>query len=276
MRNWQKRFPPYEGDQPYLYLAFSDADSRKVWSILRILLQRGCRVWYCIGPSGSAEKLRQRQERSANAALTILYLTDSACSDPEAKSHILVNQKLGRPILCLDPDPTDRRLSMGLKEDIPHVPLYPGWDSERIENALIHSESFSQEILDRPVAVKASHLPALLTVLFTVLAVLLAGLAFAGARYFHWFQKPEQEDQVIFSDPVLLSAVRNETGGVPLTEELLSQIRFLHLDAIPENWSELELLPSLERIQVPQQAIAEGGSLPDGDYVIELSGGGKP
>ena len=37
MKNWWKRFPPYEGEEPYLYFAFADADARRVWPVLRAL-----------------------------------------------------------------------------------------------------------------------------------------------------------------------------------------------------------------------------------------------
>lgn len=273
MRNWQKRLPPYEDTKPYLYFAFAEADSGKAWKIMCILLRRGCRVWYARGLSGSAEELLRRQDRAAGAALTVLFLTDAACSDPDTKSRILVNQKLGRPILCLDPDPKDRRLAMGLKEEIPHIPLYPRWNRTQIEDAIIHSESFSQDILDRPMDIRESSLPKVLSVLFSVLAAVLAAAAFAGIRFLHWSDPPVQEEPVPFSDPVLLSAVQNEAGGSPITEDLLSRIRFLRLESVPASWDELALLPALERIELPQQALVGDVPLPDGNYIIELSGG---
>ena len=119
MKNWWKRFPPYEGEEPYLYFAFADADARRVWPVLRLLLERGCRVWYSTGSAGSAEEVLYRQVRSGGAQLTLLYLTDAVCADGDTKSNLLVNQKQDRPILCLDPDGADRRLAMGLREDIP-------------------------------------------------------------------------------------------------------------------------------------------------------------
>ena len=77
MKNWWKRFPPYEGEEPYLYFAFADADARRVWPVLRLLLERGCRVWYSTGSAGSAEEVLYRQVRSGGAQLTLLYLTDA-------------------------------------------------------------------------------------------------------------------------------------------------------------------------------------------------------
>lgn len=273
MKNWQKRYPPYEGSEPYLYFAFAEADSAKAWQIMRILLERGCRVWYGSGPSGNADELLRRQKRAEDANLTLLYLTDAACADKDTKSNILVNQKNGKHILCLDPDGADRRLSMGLYETVPHLPLYRLKSRKEIENAVIRAEGFSQEILGEPVRVEGSGSLGKLTALFCVLAVLLALASFIGGRYLRWFQ-PEVPDEVPFTDPVILSAVRNAARGGAITEELVSEITVLRLSGMPESWEELEKLPALTTVTLPQQALLEEGTLPDGDITVELTGGG--
>lgn len=273
MKNWQKRYPPYEGSEPYLYFAFAEADSAKAWQIMRILLERGCRVWYGSGPSGNADELLRRQKRAEDANLTLLYLTDAACADKDTKSNILVNQKNGKHILCLDPDGADRRLSMGLYETVPHLPLYRLKSRKEIENAVIRAEGFSQEILGEPVRVEGGGSLGKLTALFCVLAVLLALASFIGGRYLRWFQ-PEVPDEVPFTDPVILSAVRNAARGGAITEELVSEITVLRLSGMPESWEELEKLPALTTVTLPQQALLEEGTLPDGDITVELTGGG--
>ena len=272
MKNWHKYFPPYEGEEPYLYVAFAAADEKKVWKILRPLLERGCRVWYRFGPAGGADNLLHDQERSSGAALTLLYLTDAACADKDTKSNVLVNQKYGRPILCLDPDGTDRRLRMGLREDVLHIPLYELRGSGEIEDAIIHAEGFSQDIIGEPVKIAAGNALGRISMVLCVLAILLAALAFAGFRYFHWFT-PDFLDEVALNDPVIVSAVRKAARGSPITEEFANGLIELRLDAMPESWDDLNSLPSLERIEIPQQAIIDGGSLPEGGYTIELSGG---
>ena len=273
MKNWQKRYPPYEGSEPYLCFAFAEADSAKAWQIMRILLERGCRVWYGSGPSGNADELLRRQKRAEDANLTLLYLTDAACADKDTKSNILVNQKNGKHILCLDPDGADRRLSMGLYETVPHLPLYRLKSRKEIENAVILAEGFSQEILGEPVRVEGSGSLGKLTALFCVLAVLLALASFIGGRYLRWFQ-PEVPDEVPFTDPVILSAVRNAARGGAITEDLVSEITVLRLSGMPESWEELEKLPALTTVTLPQQALLEEGTLPDGDITVELTGGG--
>ena len=274
MKNWPKRFPPYEGEKPYLYLAFAEADAGRVWPVLRVLLERGCRVWYSLGPAGSAEELLHRQERSGGAALTLLYLTDAACADADTKSSLLVNQNRERPILCLDPDETDRRLAMGLRENIPHLPLYRLRGRGELESALIHAEGFSQEILGEPVKVEEGSAAGKLAAVFCALAVLLALAAFAGGRYLHAFQ-PEQRDEVSFSDPVIAAALREEARGGAITEELAGRVQVLHFKELPENWEELSGLPALQRIVLPQQALTGEAELPELDVEIELTGGGS-
>ena len=273
MRNWLKQLPPYEGAEPYLYFAFAAADEKKALKILCPLLERGCRVWYCLGPAGSADELLRRQERTAGAALTVVYLTDAACADKDTKSAVLVNQKYNKPILCLDPDEKDRRLSMNLRETIPHIPLYRLSGSAELENAVLHAQGFSQDLIGPPIIIRNDgDVIKKLTLFFCVLAALLAAVSFAGFRYLGWFSTA-MRDELQISDPVLQSAVRKAAGGGAITQERVESLSFLQLSELPESWEELELLPSLERIELPQQTLLDGAPLPEGDYIIELSGG---
>ena len=45
----EKRFPPYQGREPYLYFCFSAADRKRVRPLLERMYARGTRVWYSIG-----------------------------------------------------------------------------------------------------------------------------------------------------------------------------------------------------------------------------------
>ena len=138
---------------------------------------------------------------------------------------------------------------------------------------MIRAEGFSQEILGEPVRVEGGGSLGKLTALFCVLAVFLALASFIGVRYLRWFQ-PEVPDEVPFTDPVILSAVRNAARGGAITEELVSEITVLRLSGMPESWEELEKLPALTTVTLPQQALLEEGTLPDGDITVELTGGG--
>ena len=268
---WMKQIPPYEGDQPYLYLAFAEEDSGRVWKLLRPLLARGCRVWYCVGPAGSAEELLYRQERCEKAGLTVVYLTDALCVDRDSKSAVLVNQKYNRPILCLDPDEKDRRLDMNLRETVPHISLYQ-LPSKEWEGAVLHAEGFTRDMLGEPITVENDGVMKKLTLTFCALALLLAVVSFAGFRVFGWFS-PAARDEVDIRDPAIRFAVRQAVGGGAITEERANEVSFLRFRELPESWEELELLPHLQRIELPQLSLQDGGELPDGDCIVELSGG---
>ncbi|MBP3217140.1 MAG: hypothetical protein J6M46_02085 [Lachnospiraceae bacterium] len=273
MKDWTKLISPYEGEEPYLYLAFAEEDSRKVWAILRPLLERGCRVWYCVGSSANADDFLDRQRRAAGAALTLLYLTDAACTDLDTKTNVLVNQEAGRPVLCLDPDGKDRRLFMGLREEIPHLSLSHLTGSAEVENAILHGVGFSQELIGDPVKIRESTVMQKTAWLFCALAAVMVILFMIGAR--NRREAPPPQDEISFSDPVLQTAVRQALGERPMTQEILSGITSLRFEEVPESWEEISELPSLERIEISQQALLQGGPLPDSDYVIILIGGGS-
>ena len=201
----------------------------------------------------------------------MVYLTDALCVDRDSKSAVLVNQKYNRPILCLDPDEKDRRLDMNLRETVPHVSLYQ-LPSEEWESAVLHAEGFSQAMLGEPIRIENDGVMKKLTLTFCALALLLAVVSFAGFRVFGWFS-PAARDEVDIRDPAIRFAVRQAVGGGAITEERANEVSFLRFRELPESWEELELLPHLQRIELPQLSLLDGGELPDGDWIVELSGG---
>ena len=273
MKDSFREFPPYEGDSPYLYFGFAEADSRRVWEYLRLLYERGCRVWYSRGKADGPEEVLRRQARYRGAALTLVYLSDESCRDQNTKSSVLVNQQFDSPIICLDPDGKDRVLAMGLRESVPHIPLYRIRSKEELEDAIFHSEGFSQELLGEPVKIRKASIIPKLSLMFCVLAVVLSVLFFTGVRE-RVSEVIQVSDEVELSDPVLLSAVRKAAGGGAITQELVETLKAIDLSGMPENWDDLELLPSLEEIRIPQEALLDGAPLPEGEYTIILTGGG--
>ena len=264
MKGWQKSYPPYSGTEPYLYLAFEDEDAKKVWPVVKVLLRRGCRIWYCTGPAGSAQELLRRQEWASGAAWTLLFLTDALASDKESKSRIMTIQKDGKPITCLDPDGKNRYLAMDIRESTPSIPLYRCKNETELEDALIRAQGYTQDILGKPVTLKNPWLGKL-TGIFLLLALLLAGAGFLYSR-----QAPA--DTVTFSDPVIREAVRSAAGGGALSPESLAQIQSIRLTELPESWEDLSLLPGLQQIEISQEvALAE--DLPMDTYRIVLYGG---
>lgn len=267
MTNWQKKYPPYEGEEPYLYFAFADEDARKAWRVMKVLLARGCRVWYCTGVAGNSRELLRRQERASGAALTLLYLTDALESDKDSKTRIMVNQKDQKALLGLDTDRKNHNLAMDIHESTPSIPLYRLKKDEDLEMELIRAEGFTQNMIGKPVTFRSSWMGKLTGVLLLLTVLLVGGCVLS-------FQKNRTHgDTVKFSDPVIREAARAAAGGGALTEESVLQIRTIRLKELPESWEDLSLLKDLQAVVLPQEAVVEASELPEGSFRLVLSGG---
>ena len=269
MSSWTKKYLPYEGEEPYLYFAFAQEDTRKVWRVMKVLLSRGCRIWYCTGPAGNSRELLRRQERASGAELTLLYLTDALEADKDTKTRIMVNQKEGKALLCLDTDRKNHNLAMDIHESTPSLALHQMSGDAQLEEALIRAEGFTQNMLDKPVSVRSHWMGRTAAVLFALTVLLAAGsiLYFrSGLAY---------ADSVSFADPVIREAARTAAGGGSLTEDSLEQIRTIRLRELPESWDDLLLLKNLESIELPQDALLENPELPESGCRLVLYGGAQ-
>ena len=66
----EKRFPPYQGREPYLYFCFSAADRKRVRPLLERMYARGTRVWYSIGKPRDLAERREREARMTGASIS--------------------------------------------------------------------------------------------------------------------------------------------------------------------------------------------------------------
>ena len=274
-------YPPYMGAEPYIHLCFSDRDERKVRPLLRQLLLRGCRTWYCVGYSRDRTSENARSQRMLGAGLTVLFLTDSARRDTELKNQLLVCQKEKQPILVLNTDGGDSGLSLGLTGKFSSVT--PGTHASELVDAILHSPYFSQLYMGDPLPVFDQLWLKRISTLLIVLALLLAG----GAGVYRYLNPPapsaqdeviQPEDTVIFQDETLRAAVRSAVGGGPITEEAVAKLETLYLSQLPESLDELALLPRLTTL-ILSEAAAQGApeqpELYDGYTLIVTGGDGR-
>lgn len=274
-------YPPYMGAEPYIHLCFSDRDERKVRSLLRQLLLRGCRTWYCVGYSRDRTSENARSQRMLGAGLTVLFLTANARRDTELKNQLLVCQKEKQPILVLNTDGGDSGLSLGLTGKFSSVT--PGTHASELVDAILHSPYFSQLYMGDPLPVFDQLWLKRISTLLIVLALLLAG----GAGVYRYLNPPapsaqdeviQPEDTVIFQDETLRAAVRSAIGGGPITEEAVAKLETLYLSQLPESLDELALLPRLTTL-ILSEAAAQGApeqpELYDGYTLIVTGGDGR-
>ena len=273
-------YPPYGGGEPYIHLCFSDRDERKVRPLLRRLLLRGCRVWYCVGQSRDRATQTARSRRMLGAGLTVLYLTEAVRQDTELKNQLLVCQREKQPILVLNTDGGDSGLSLGLTGA--DAAAMPGDSPSEIVNAIFHSPRFSQLFLGDPLPVYDRLWLRRISVLLVVLTLLMA----AGAGVYRYLNPPEvppqeeeiavePEDEVIIENKALQQAVRAAVGGGPITKEALSQVEVLYLSKLPETVEELSVLPRLATLILSQEAAKGAPELPElyERYTLTVAGG---
>ena len=273
-----KVYPPYMGDEPYIYLCFSKASKNKVLGLLYRLGLRGVRVWYCEEISSDPAQLKKDEEKVHNAAITVVFLDNAFRKDVRVKNRLLDIQDREQKILCLNTDGGDGGLSIGLHPDVPEVKLRGLSKSKDAENAILRTEAFSHELIGEPVESVNNYIKIITRRAVIVSACFVA--LFVSLFFVHRFMNKEVDitanDTVTFSDETIRETVRTALGGGALTGERLAEIDTLYLegDAIPSDLSDIDLLPSLKTVIISQKAVPGLDDHPELDgFEIELFGG---
>lgn len=327
-----RRCPPYEGSDPYLYLCFAEEDREAVFPLLRHLAERGCRIWYSVKATADLEKLKRQQERMNGASLAVLFLTDHVRNNGNVKNSLLYFQQLGKPVISIDTDKGDNELSVGLTAAAKHIDASGGQTAEELEEALIRTEGFTQELIGDPPKIKRGT--GRITAFILATALLVAGVAYYGWRQYGWFAVPAQQeepavsvtpaetrtpdptkepspdptqtasptptstpkvtptpspeptpgptptvtpipDTVFFEDEALTAALRERMKDGVITQESLAEITELTLNRLPEDLSELEKLPNLNKLSLPQEEALMAGELMDQGITLVIRAGGE-
>ncbi len=280
----EQYYPPYAGEEPYIHLCFSDRDERKVRPLLRRLMLRGCRVWYCVGEARDRNTLIQRNGRMLKAGLTVLYLTEAARGDTELKNRLLVCQRMKQPILVLNTDGGDSGLSLGFTGEN-SAPVLGGNAADACD-AILHGRGFSQIFLGDPAPIRDRLWLKRITTLLILLSLLIA----AGVGVYKYLHPPVvppdpedaeveaeavPEDAVTIGDEYLREAVRAAIGGGVITEESVASIETLTLVQLPKTVEELAVLPNLTTLLLTEDAAQAAPELPKlyEKYTLIVAGG---
>lgn len=293
MASYEKQYPPYTGNDPYLFLCFSAPAGKKTLGLLNRLCLRGVRVWYPLKNTAARAEREASDRRMLSASLTVILLDEAFRNDPAAKGRLLACQRAGHRIVCLNTDGGDSGLSIGLLPGAEEIRFLRGARAEELEYELIRSEGFSRELIGDPGKQKIPFFKTAVILTLSLAALLLA----AGLIRYFFVPRPigpvppssEQTlvpqvtalpgDTVSFSDASVREAVRNALGGGFLTKERLSGVTSLRLegDQLPEDLSDLSLLPSLKTVLLSQVAATGVPSQSElSGYEIELYGGQTP
>ena len=304
MSKTERRCPPYEGGDPYLYFCFTEKDREAVFPLLEHMYRRGVRIWYSTETTADIGKLNHQQDRMNKASLLVIYLTENARHDERVKNALLYYQH-GKPVIGIDTDDGDNELAFGLTAAAKHLDGRIGRNREEMEAELIRTEGFTQELIGEPP--KGRNWMKKATVLILAAALLTAGAAWYGYRYLGWFAvelpqpspgteeatpipsptptlvptpeptpSPTPEptaipDTVFFDDSAFTNAVRKAVPGGVITEESLAEVTVLQLDRLPADLSLLSQVLNLEKLKVPQSEAVKALTQTEGRYVIILA-----
>lgn len=215
--NLVKLYPPYVGNEPYIYYCFSPADSARAGELLKRLWLRGCRVWYCIGGTDDLKTEKHRHERMTGAGLVVLYVSENLQRD-SVKRNAMFLQSNGTPIIAVDGEEVSN-LSLGLREQTPHINAFEGISYDT-EADLISNEVFSGSFIGpRPEAGLSTRRKVFLAAIIS--------LAAAACIYF----------------------------ALSFTGVINGPVTVLTLKTLPVELSELSEYPALEKLIIPQSLI---------------------
>lgn len=237
MKNFDKNYPPYSGDEPYIYLCFDAADANAAEAIIKRLWLRGCRVWYPAANSSETEN----QKHIEKAELVIVVNTEKF-SAGKAKRNMMFLQSKGVPVIIVDFIRADV-ISTGEHAGTVHVSALDG-DMDNVEAGIITSEVFSQDFIGpRPQAPAPAWIKGILSLLaaLVIAAALFLLLNIAGVIH------PKQDPNTVYT---------------------------LELEHIPADISELEQYPNLETVIIPQSEAENAEKLLE-HYTVVLERGNR-
>lgn len=117
-------FKPYEGTKPFLFISYAHRESNQVVDTIRILHEKGYRLWYDEGiPAGSdwpANIARHMQ----NCERVVFFVSARALESQNCYSEIRTASRLKKPILLVRLEDTvaDERWA-GLLEEKTEIPI---------------------------------------------------------------------------------------------------------------------------------------------------------
>ena len=92
----ERAFPPYEGDEPYLFVSYAHADSPEVMPVITALHERGFRIWYDEGIEVGSEWPECIAQHLAGSALVLAFLSNAyiASDNCRREMHFALTKRI--------------------------------------------------------------------------------------------------------------------------------------------------------------------------------------
>ena len=117
-------FKPYEGSRPFLFVSYAHRQSDAVVDTIRILHERGWRLWYDEGIPAGSDWPSNIARHMQSCERVLFFLSRRAAESANCYSEIRTAARLGKPILVIPLEETDPDASwQELLSGKPAVPL---------------------------------------------------------------------------------------------------------------------------------------------------------
>ena len=188
-------FKPYEGKSPYVFVSYAHRQSDAVVDTIRILHDKGWRVWYDEGIPAGSDWPANIAQHMQECERVLFFLSGRAMESPNCYSEMRTAARLGKPILVVRLEDTPVRENWkDILEGSREIPLLDTASSRA--GAILESGFFLRRFrrsLREAVPWRALGLAASL-VLFLLSAGILAALA-AGFFATEERERPAVDDQ---------------------------------------------------------------------------------
>ena len=94
-------FRPYEGERPYLFISYAHKQSEAVVDTIRILHEKGYRLWYDEGIPAGSDWPANIAQHMQGCEKVVFFLSERAMESPNCFSEIRTAFRAGKPILVV-------------------------------------------------------------------------------------------------------------------------------------------------------------------------------
>ena len=101
-------FKPYEGNRPYLFISYAHKQSEEVVSTIRILHEKGWRLWYDEGIPAGSDWPANIAAHMQGCAGVIFFESERALESPNCYSEMSTAYRLKKPCMVVRLEDTQR------------------------------------------------------------------------------------------------------------------------------------------------------------------------
>lgn len=94
-------FKPYEGTRPFLFISYAHLQSEEVVSTIRILHEKGWRLWYDEGIPAGSDWPTNIARHMNDCRKVLFFLSARAMESPNCLSEMQTARRLGKPVLVV-------------------------------------------------------------------------------------------------------------------------------------------------------------------------------